>query len=93
MTGTSALTERDRSIIARARELINAHDVEELRQAAGSGPDTDSAMVYGQALGVTQHLLGELIIVITRLARAAGEADPLDVAGQLADLERRADQS
>ena len=66
-TTTTRLTDADRRLAARARELAAAQDADALRVIAGSRPGTDNAMVFGEALGIAQYLLGELAAAIERL--------------------------
>jgi hypothetical protein len=71
----SRITDADRRLVTRARELAAARDAGALRVIAGSRPGTDNAMVYGEALGVAQYLLGELAAVIARLGGGGAMTD------------------
>jgi hypothetical protein len=66
MTNTAAhgkLTDSQRALLGRAREIAAVHDLDAIRAAIGTDA-TDPAMVYGEALGVAQHLLTELAILL-----------------------------
>ena len=63
MTG---ITDADRRLATRARELAAAQDADALRVITGRA-GTDNAMAYAEALGVAQYLLGELAAVVDRL--------------------------
>ena len=62
----TALTAADRDIIARARKLAAAHGDAAVREATAAPEAAVSAMVYSDALGVAQYLLGELAAIIER---------------------------
>jgi len=62
----SQITDADRRLAARARELAAAPDMDAVR-AIVSRPGTDDNMVRAEALGVAQYLLGQLAAVIERL--------------------------
>lgn len=64
MTGTSALTERDRSIIARARELAGLDGIDAIAAATDAA---DPALAYGIAFGRAQSVLTELAAIAERL--------------------------
>jgi hypothetical protein len=61
------ITDADRRLVTRARELAAARGADELRAIAGSRPGDDPVLVLTDALGVAQQLLGELAAVIRRL--------------------------
>ena len=63
MTPTATLTDRDRDIIARARELA-ALDGDGGRARS---PASDSGTAYGRAFGSAQWFLGELADILDRL--------------------------
>jgi len=71
-----SLTDDDRELIAQARELAAALDVDALRVIAGSRPGADNNMVRAEALGVAQYLLGELASRLDPPARAIAEVYP-----------------
>jgi hypothetical protein len=68
MTSPGPLTDADREIIARARDLAAAHGDAAIRKVTAAPESTVSAMVYSDALGVAQYLLGEVVAIAERLA-------------------------
>jgi hypothetical protein len=64
---TARITDADRRLVTRSRELADAHDMDALRVIAGSRPGVDGNMVRAEVLGVAQYLLGELASLIERL--------------------------
>ena len=72
MTETTRLTDADRDIIMRARDLAGAHGDAAVREVTGAPPHAISAMVYSEALGAAQYLLGELAAIIERLDASTG---------------------
>jgi hypothetical protein len=65
--GTMDITDADRRLVTRSRELADAHDMDALRVIAGGRPGVDGNMVRAEVLGVAQYLLGELASLIERL--------------------------
>jgi hypothetical protein len=64
----SDITDADRRLAARARELAESTGLEGVRNAAGDRKiDT-----YEEAFGVAQYLLGELAAIIARLDGGGG---------------------
>lgn len=61
------LTDIDRRVIARSRELAATSDSGALRILIGSDPGTDWAMLRAEALGVARFLLVEMAAIIDRL--------------------------
>lgn len=84
MTSPSGLTNLDREHITRARKLADLDTIDAIRQHTGED-DTTTAMM--NLLGETRWLLCELA---NAAEHAAGGDDPHNVAGRLANLERRA---
>jgi hypothetical protein len=66
------LSERDRHIVSQARELAGAHSLAELRAAVGASPELNVTLVHGDALGIAQHLLAELVGIAERLGGGNG---------------------
>ena len=62
------LTDRDRGLLDRARELADAETTEALRDVIGTTSD-NPAMVYAEAFGKAQHLLTELATLVYLQAR------------------------
>ena len=60
---TANLTDEDRRLIAKARELAWLR-ADGIRKATGQ---QDTGMAFAAALGQAQHLLNELAAIITRL--------------------------
>jgi len=67
-TATDRLTDHDRRIIARARQLAESSGLEGVRSAAGDR-EIDT---YAEAFGVAQYLLAELAAIIDRLGGGNG---------------------
>jgi hypothetical protein len=61
----TALDDRDRELIARARKLAAALSLDEVRAVTGM-ECRDTALVDADALALAQHLLGELAAIVTR---------------------------
>jgi hypothetical protein len=59
----SALTDHDRRIIAQARELAGANDLEAIRSATAD----PKISTYAEAFGVARVRLGDLLAIIERL--------------------------
>ena len=62
---TAKLTDVQRRMIARAREVAALKDTDAMRERYGV---TDGTMARADTLGEAQFLLGELAAIITRLA-------------------------
>ena len=62
------LTDRERQLLDRARELADLQDEGAIRRAIGTRA-TDPAMVYSEAFGAAQHLLTELAALVYLKAR------------------------
>ena len=67
-TASNSLTDAERRMIARARNLSGAADLEEIRRAAAD-PEIGS---YAEAFGAARYLLGELAAIIDRLGGGNG---------------------
>ncbi len=66
-TSRPVLSDLDRRVIAKARELAGAHGIDALRKVTGTKSD-DPALIYGEAFGASQVWLRELIVLAERLA-------------------------
>jgi prevent-host-death family protein len=67
MPDRTQLTDFDRLIIARSRELADAWTTDSLRPIIGRDAGTDGELVRTEALGVARKLLGDLAAIIDRL--------------------------
>ena len=65
-TTTTRLTDEDRQIIAKARELAEALTSEAVREVTGCGP-VGPALVFIDAFGRAQVMLGDLADLAERL--------------------------
>lgn len=72
VTPAPSLTDADRGIVARARELAGANDLPALAAVTGAPPDLPVVGVHAEALGVAQYLLGELAAIADRLGGGNG---------------------
>jgi hypothetical protein len=68
------LTDADRDIIARARELAGALDLAALRAVTGASPELPVTLVHADALGIAQHLLAGLAAIAERPGGQAEDA-------------------
>ena len=69
----NTLTDRQREILDRARELADLRDEDAIRKAMAPGPP-HPAMVYSEAFGAAQHLLTELAALVYRRLPSEGPA-------------------
>ena len=77
---TTRLTDEDRRVIDKARELMGLYGGDDIADAIGVS--ADSGLVYPAAFGVAQELLRGLDAIVTRLG---GDDDPAPILGYRVD--------